>query len=500
MAQWPRRSRSRRRDLTLRQRAALLGLVFLLIVIALVVAAQATLADRASAATEIQEQIEPARLQAREALEGMAVGAGEERVLAPLDRLAELVADHPRLADGARSLQRTAAVGFSSSEERAVLLEQLEAFHLQLQQEQARAQAQLLEAESRLVWVLWTVLGVGSGLAAAAAWFFQRWVSTPLGKIAEAADRVREGDLHLAIPVVGAPELRGLAGNVERMRARIVGLLDTSRRATEALGQQGVAVVRLGAELEPSGQRLPAGVRFAAAHEPAEGVLAGDWYDCVDLGDGRVALAVVDVSGHGPEAGIFALRVKNLLRAALGDGQAPGAALGWLATHIGDTGERFLTAFVADVDTATGWCRWASAGHPPAAILTDGAVEHLRVTGPLLGPLPGEWETDETSLGGGATLVAYTDGLIEARRGAEQFGYERLCHMAKVADSQEPAAVVDVCVRAVRDFAGGRAEDDITVVALSLAGSIGDQNVPAPAHSPRELVESDGARARPQPS
>ncbi len=140
----------------------------------------------------------------------------------------------------------------------------------------------------------------------------------------------------------------------------------------------------------------------AAAFEPAVGVLTGNWYDTVPLGEGQVGMVVIDVAGHGATSGVLALHAKHLLLPALHQGMEPGEALSWLAETLG-------------------------AGHPPVLLhRADGMVE-LGPTGPLVGPVPGSWDTDGFTMAAGDLMVAYTDGVVEARRGdGEEFGDRRL--------------------------------------------------------------------------
>src|SRR5215468_112540 len=100
------------------------------------------------------------------------------------------------------------------------------------------------------------------------------------------------------------------------MRALLVQLVRQNERSWEALAQEGPAVVALRDALTPSTLHA-SGMVLRGRVDPAEGELAGDWFDSFDLPHGRVGLVVGDVSGHGAAAGVFALRLKQLLGAAL---------------------------------------------------------------------------------------------------------------------------------------------------------------------------------------
>lgn len=91
---------------------------------------------------------------------------------------------------------------------------------------------------------------------------------------------------------------------------------------------------------------------------------------------------MVDISGHGPVAGLFALKIKQLLAPALRLGMSPGDALRWVADQLGDTGDQFATCLVVEISPSSGHCRYANAGHPPARRLAPGYLAgHLGSAG-----------------------------------------------------------------------------------------------------------------------
>ncbi|MDP8977161.1 MAG: SpoIIE family protein phosphatase [Actinomycetota bacterium] len=323
-------------------------------------------------------------------------------------------------------------------------------------------------AGERLTTVLLVSVAVAAVLTVAAAALLQRWLGTPLRGLSAAVRRVAAGSLDEPIPSTGPSDLGALGRDVERMRRRILTELENAVRAREALQQQGLAVLTLRSQLEPSHDGLPPPMALAASFTPAQGALAGDWYDVVELGDGRFLLAVVDVSGHGPVAGVLALRIKQLLVAVSREGLSPGEALTWLSSQLGDTGESFATCVLLEVDGPRTRVRHANAGHPPAIVVIDGRPHQLPPTGPLLGPFEATWETTELPLDGAELLFAYTDGLVEARDSRDrEFGVERVLDLLARHRGVGPDEVVQACVDAVHVFHPGRLTDDLTVVALA---------------------------------
>jgi sigma-B regulation protein RsbU (phosphoserine phosphatase) len=294
-----------------------------------------------------------------------------------------------------------------------------------------------------------------------------RWVIEPVRRLSAAVRVVAGGHLTDSVSVVGPREVVELAADVEEMRLRIVAELEEMRRANEALEQQAPLVIGLRDVLLPAIE-VPPTVALESMFFPAEGVLAGDWFDLWTLGDGRVALVVVDISGHGADAGLFALRLKDLLVSATAILPQPGAALSWVAERLGDTGERFATIFLAVIDADRGRLLYASAGHPAVLLTSPTSIASLLPTGPLLGPLRATWDTRGAELDDGSVLIAYTDGFIEARSAdGEEFGSARLVEVVTRLRGLEPAEVVQGCRAELDGFAAGRFQDDVTLVAVA---------------------------------
>jgi CHASE3 domain sensor protein len=497
----------------LRNRLRVLVLVFLLLTAAVTAVARDAVAERDAALAELSERLEPARESLADLLAAVVdQQAGVRGYLlsddpatleiyrvgmassdAALQRLDQMLADgeeQDRLAEVREALtgwqaevaQPALALTEQGRDEEAIavtvapanqqrfddLRRSIRELRSVLVRDQITTTARFERARGRVTWLLYGLLGGGVLVSLMIGVLLSRWVTDPLEGMARSLRRVRDGDLHHPIPGLGPPEIASVGEEAEAMRARIVALLDDTRRAREGLAQQGAAVMTLRAELDPNGTPPPQ-IDFAASFRPAEGMLAGDWYDCVDLGAGSVALVVMDVSGHGAGAGVFAVRAKHLLLAGLREDDDPGAALGWLSRNIGDTGEMFLTCLLVVVETATGACRFASAGHPSAFIVGRYELEELHATGPMLGPLPGSWETLTAEIRPGDMLIAWTDGVVEARRGEEELGLVRV--LAATADVHDPKQAVDAIAETVRVFTGGVYTDDVTVVALGLDSS-----------------------------
>ncbi len=174
---------------------------------------------------------------------------------------------------------------------------------------------------------------------------------------------------------------------------------------------------------------LPRGfaVRYQAASRPLQ--VGGDWYDVVDLEDGRIALIVGDCVGHGLAAATVMGQLRSACRALLLDHPSPRAALAGLDRFAARLpGAQTTTAVCAVLNPETGELVYSSAGHPPPILVhADGRTRILDDGHTIpLGIRP-DWPRPEArvTMPARATLLLYTDGLVERRRSALDDGIAR---------------------------------------------------------------------------
>ncbi|HEY2542859.1 MAG TPA: SpoIIE family protein phosphatase, partial [Gaiellaceae bacterium] len=158
--------------------------------------------------------------------------------------------------------------------------------------------------------------------------------------------------------------------------------------------------------------------------------VGGDIYDFVMLDDGRLAVVLGDVTGHGVEATADMAMAKFVFRSLAREHPEPAEFLAAANEVIVDeiAPGKFITMAYLAIDGARGEVACASAGHPPPRVLLrDGSVFPLEAGGLALGIEPDQrYEERRQELPPGATIVVYTDGVIEARRRRELYGVERL--------------------------------------------------------------------------
>ncbi len=216
------------------------------------------------------------------------------------------------------------------------------------------------------------------------------------------------------------------------------------------------------------------GVEIAARYQPASSYqLGGDWWDAFELDDGSFVVVVGDVAGHGVDAATAMNQVRMALRAYLFEGHGPAACLDRLDHLMASLLEhQVATVLVGVVDPDRTRIALASAGHPPPVLVVGHQAEELPLAvRPLLGVGAGEAITTTIELPRGASLLLYTDGLVE-RRGADLLDRtERLRDLAgRTHGDGDLLAWVDrlLLAHTTEDpLAGGG--DDTTVLALRLA-------------------------------
>ncbi|GAA1841189.1 SpoIIE family protein phosphatase [Asanoa iriomotensis] len=172
----------------------------------------------------------------------------------------------------------------------------------------------------------------------------------------------------------------------------------------------------------PTGVLHLPGLDVAVRYLPAEVTsrVGGDWYDVVELPDGRSLLAVGDVAGHGITAAATMARLRHSVAALAVTSTEPGELLGFLNRIVhDDASEPTATVVVAHFDPETRELTWAQAGHPPPILVSGGTASALtRPPGMIVGARPDStYETVTTTLAEGDTVLLYTDGLIERRGG-----------------------------------------------------------------------------------
>lgn len=212
-------------------------------------------------------------------------------------------------------------------------------------------------------------------------------------------------------------------------------------------------------------------IDYAGRCAPARDV-SGDYYDFLDLGDGRLGIVLADVSGKGVPAALLMANLQACFRTQTETGAREPAALVRSVNHLfyeSTSPENFATLFFGDYDAATHRLKYVNCGHlPPFLIRADGSVDRLEPTATVLGAFP-DWACGdgEAAFRPGDTLFLFTDGVTEAESvKGDDFGETRLESVLKSAHADKPESIIDRVIGAVQGFSAGVQEDDMTVVAV----------------------------------
>jgi serine phosphatase RsbU (regulator of sigma subunit) len=243
----------------------------------------------------------------------------------------------------------------------------------------------------------------------------------------------------------------------EGLHAEVRRLLGEQRSIAESL-QRALLPKRL-----PDVPGLEVDVRYLPGVHGVE--IGGDWYDLIPLPDGRVFFAVGDVSGRGVDAGTVMASLRFAIRGFVSDGHSPATVLESL-TRLLDVhaDNHFATVLCGVADVAGHQLVLASAGHlPPLIVAGDGARFASTDVGTPIGAVPGSTYRETTlTVPVGATLLAYTDGLVERRTETLDVGLQRLSDVAAETNGE----LGDVLDTLVTRLAGAAPDDDTAVLAM----------------------------------
>ena len=206
--------------------------------------------------------------------------------------------------------------------------------------------------------------------------------------------------------------------------------------------------------------------------KPAKNV-GGDFFDVMALPEGRVGLAIADVSGKGVPAALFMMSSRTLLKGSSLRYPDPGVVLREVNDLLNEDNDAmmFVTLLYGIYDPASGEFTYASGGHnAPLLVHTDGSSELLSLTGGIaLGLAPGlEYEHVSVTLAPGDIIFLYTDGVTEAMNiNGDQYELKRLSEAFTADPPKDPVSANTTAFESVSAFAGDAAQsDDITCLAL----------------------------------
>ncbi|MEZ5224249.1 MAG: PP2C family protein-serine/threonine phosphatase [Ilumatobacteraceae bacterium] len=224
------------------------------------------------------------------------------------------------------------------------------------------------------------------------------------------------------------------------------------------------AIVALMLEAPPAPPGWTLGFRQTAAFA----ALPGDSCRVLTRPDGSFVVALVDVAGHGTAPALQALRLRFEIAALWHAGVGIGPIADVVERSVGEM-NTIATGVLVAVDPTGTNCEYVNAGHPGALVARDGATEIWERTAPLFGLGDGgsRHAAARRTLGRGAVLVLYTDGITEAR-GPDRslLGLGAIEHAVRVHGVAGPQPIADACLDAALAHSNTRLRDDAMVVVL----------------------------------
>lgn len=273
---------------------------------------------------------------------------------------------------------------------------------------------------------------------------------------------------------------------VERFDAswsdRAVALISAiTRRAAVALDnaalfqEQATVTNLLVGAVRPTGLEGPPRFEVASQYQSATdlSLIGGDFYDCFAITPTCSVALVGDMTGKGIVAAAQAGLIRSAAKAAALASHDMGATISTINSMLrSQPGRPFASLIIAQIQSSSDgthqYSVW-SAGHPaPIVVSSDGSTREIDAQGVLLGFTDeGPWDPSSGTLEAGDTLVLYSDGVIEARLGVEEFGMARLAETAAAAASAGAEAIAKAVASAVDAWSAGKAQDDITLLTIT---------------------------------
>lgn len=306
-------------------------------------------------------------------------------------------------------------------------------------------------------------------------------VRVPFGDTSFTVTVAAPGSLSGSLPRL-LPWIIAVAGTLLTLGATVLTLrLIERRRQSEGLavrlGETAVENERLYAEQRGIAQtlqhallpeRLPelAGLEVGARYEAgAEGVeIGGDWYDLIELRNRRLLLVVGDVSGRGLRAAGTMASLRFAIKAYAAQGDPPEVILSKLSYLVDvSVDQQLATVLFMLVDVGDHEVTLTNAGHLPPLLIADGRSEFIET--PVGVPVGVDhnpaYSSNVVTVPPGATLLAFTDGLIERRGESIEVGMERL----RAAASPGDVSLDDLLARVLENV-GDRASDDTAIAGI----------------------------------
>jgi serine phosphatase RsbU (regulator of sigma subunit) len=290
----------------------------------------------------------------------------------------------------------------------------------------------------------------------------------------------------LLLPLVYSGNVIGAIGLDEPGRTRTFGA--DERRLAGAIALQAAVAVQNARMFEqertvartlqesflpPADPKLP-GYDLNSFYHPASDVMqvGGDYYDFIELGQGRFGIVLGDVCGKGVTAAVYTAMAKYMLRAYALQDPSPDVVLNRLNhalySHMSEEC-MFITLVYGVLDTGTGEFTYVNAAHPHPLLYHPGSgqFDELKTTGGMVGALPGmEFQSRKVCLTPGDVLVFFTDGVTEARIGSDMLESKGVEEVIRETASLPAARIAVAIFERALEHSGGNLKDDVAIAVI----------------------------------
>ena len=342
--------------------------------------------------------------------------------------------------------------------------------------------------------------GAGLVLFILAITLIVRRVTKPIRKLSTAALAIAGGDMDAPLPLTKSRDEVGiLADSFQTMQQslhRYIADLETTTRQKERIESE----LRIARDIQmgilpKTFPPFPDHTEFSifATLEPAREV-GGDLYDFFFVDRHHFCFLIGDVSGKGVPAAFLMAVTKTLIKVVAGQGVEPGKILYKVNNDLAEDNDScmFVTLFIAILDIRNGEIAWASGGHNPPLLLTNGGTTFLKSHNePIAGVMADmHYTTSRFVMEHGDILFLYTDGVTEAMNSEKEiYSDARLLALLATPADHDPTSLIGIVQDAITDFAGeAEQSDDITMLALQYFGDNEVHTGQKPVQSSKETI------------
>lgn len=334
----------------------------------------------------------------------------------------------------------------------------------------------VIEEEQHIQRMAFGIFLFGLILAALVSQFMAQLLNRPIGQLVEGARQASEGDLSVRVPETRRDELGELASSFNHM------LKDLARqreelKEQERMSQELATARKIQQAMLPSEPPESRALNIDFFAESASEV-GGDYFDFLPLENGKMAIAIGDVTGHGVPAALLMAMIKSCLHTQVRTNHQVAEVMSVAnnAVFTSTFDRRLMTFFYSILDTKRGTLTFANAGHlhPYLFRAASREVTTLETHSYPLGVRPNvTYKEQSTELEAGDLLVFYSDGIIEAQNPhGEEFGFDRLEAFIRKNGHLRASELVREFLQQWRSFVfeGNiqATDDDVTVVAVKL--------------------------------